>query len=415
MTDSVSDEVYYKRHSGAAAYVGSRFHLSDDQYADYPTPTRLYQCALVLSGFMATFQTIGANQTSQITDGHGQYAMAALIGTIGGGLTWSGSIPVAWIISKGCNMSLMCLAGSALMSIGLVLASLSTKQFSSASGRQCYTIPVTSLTPVYFDRHRGFAMGIAMAGSGAGGLVLAPVTQSLLARFGAPVTLRILGVWNLAVCIPISFVMRPHPALQLLAAFLQAAGNIIPLYYLTTYSVSVLGLSPTTASMLLALNNAVNSVARVLMGLLADYVGRQNTMVSCVIFSGVSVFAFWYDASYARFLAFVVLYGMASGGYSALLPTTIAEIYGKEQYSSANAAIYFIRGVGAILGAPVAGALLGSHSGKDLEKIQSPREVKMRFNMIAGYDGALLLGAAVCVALVRRLDAQAKGRWKWIA
>lgn len=74
--------------------------------------------------------------------------------------------------------------------------------------------PVISLTPVYFNRHRGFAMGIAMAGSGAGGLVLAPVTQTLLVRYGAPVTLRVLGVWNFVICIALSFVIRPHPAYQ---------------------------------------------------------------------------------------------------------------------------------------------------------------------------------------------------------
>lgn len=34
--------------------------------------------------------------------------------------------------------------------------------------------------------------------------------------------------------------------------------------------------------MLLAVNNAANSVARVTTGLLADYVGRQNTMIACV-------------------------------------------------------------------------------------------------------------------------------------
>ena len=34
--------------------------------------------------------------------------------------------------------------------------------------------------------------------------------------------------------------------------------------------------------MLLAVNNASNSVARVTIGLLADYVGRQNTMIACV-------------------------------------------------------------------------------------------------------------------------------------
>ena len=71
--------------------------------------------------------------------------------------------------------------------------------------------PMTSLTPPFFDKHRGFAMGIALSGSGAGGLVFAPVTQALIDRYGAPVTLRILGVWNFVVLIPISFIIRRPP------------------------------------------------------------------------------------------------------------------------------------------------------------------------------------------------------------
>jgi len=462
MTLSVSETTYSKRQSLALGSLGSHYGWADSESAsvftetmdvdsDYPRPSRSYQCALVLAGFIATFQTIGLNQTygifqeyytsseSNITDARGQYALTSLIGTIGSGLTWSGSLLVGYIISKGCNLSLMCLAGSAIMSLGFVLSSLSTKLwhlFISQAilvgiGSSMLYYPVTSLTPVYLDRHRGFAMGIAMAGSGAGGLVLAPVTQSLFTRFGAPITLRILAVWNFAVCIPISFVMRPHPAyrpvrptlelatrgtfiVQILAAFLQAAGNIIPLYYQTTYAVYVLGFSPTMASMLLAVNNGVNSISRISMGLMADYVGRQNTIVGCVVLSGVSVFALWFNASRGRFLAFVVVYGMASGGYSALLPTVIADIYGKEHYSSANAAIYFVRGLGAVLGAPVAGALLGRQpvTGK---QTQSPAMLMKKFDRIAGYDGALLLGAALCIILVRRLDAQAKRKWQWIA
>jgi hypothetical protein len=129
----------------------------------FPRPTRLYQCALVLAGFFATFQTIGLNQTygifqasflsqdfatmspnkhseqdfyasadSNIVDGPGQYAMASLIGTIGGGLTWSGSVFVAMLISKGCDMCIMCLSGAAIMSLGFVLASLATKVCASS-------------------------------------------------------------------------------------------------------------------------------------------------------------------------------------------------------------------------------------------------------------------------------------------
>ena len=172
MTDSISDEGDYKRSAMTLVSTPPFYdydskermsidteHLSEPEY---PRPSRVYQCALVLAGFFATFQTIGLNQTygifqasllaislsrpspvltyeryfgqdfytsteSNITDGPGRYAMASLIGTIGGGLTWSGSVFVGVLISKGCNMSLMCLTGSALMSLGFILASLATK------------------------------------------------------------------------------------------------------------------------------------------------------------------------------------------------------------------------------------------------------------------------------------------------
>jgi hypothetical protein len=67
------------------------------------------------------------SSASEIVDGPGQYALASLVGTIGGGLTWSGSILVGLIISKGCDLTLMCLAGSALMSLGFILASFATR------------------------------------------------------------------------------------------------------------------------------------------------------------------------------------------------------------------------------------------------------------------------------------------------
>ena len=69
---------------------------------------------------------------------------------------------------------------------------------------------------------------------------------------------------------------------QSFGAFLQAAGNTVPVYFLTTYSISILSYSSSTGSLLLAVNTAVNSVARIGMGILADRVGRQNTMILSV-------------------------------------------------------------------------------------------------------------------------------------
>jgi len=146
------------------------------------------------------------------------------------------------------------------------------------------------------------------------------------------------------------------------------------------------------------------------MGILADHLGRQNTMITSGFLSAVSVFALWYDAPRARFVSFVVLYGIYAGGYNALLPTTIAEVYGVQNYNSVNGFIYFTRGLGSILGAPIAGAILGSDATE-----ASIDMLKQRYNNVVIYDGLLLVCASLCMACVRWLDARDKGVWVWKA
>ena len=98
-------------------------------------------------------------------------------------------------------------------------------------------------------------MGIILSGAGVGGLVYAPAARALLARLGAAWTLRVFGLVNFAICIPIvlntppsrSLSKRPtlvniqlarKPAfiLQALAAMTQAAGNLVPLTFLPEFS-----------------------------------------------------------------------------------------------------------------------------------------------------------------------------------
>ncbi|KAL7285039.1 hypothetical protein ACG7TL_000130 [Trametes sanguinea] len=401
-----------------------------------------------INSIYGLFQEFYTSPETNITGALGQDALVSLVGTIGSGLTWSGSIFVNPMIRRFDNVKLISMAGAFIMSLGIFTASFCTQLWQLyltqgllyGIGSSMYYFPIMSLTPAYFDRNRGAAMGIVLAGSGVGGLVLSPVFHVLLTRIGIRWALRILGLWNCALGIPISSVLtKKHGAaasaagstrvsmalikrgtfiLQSLGALLQAAGNMVPVYFLTTYSVSVLSYSSSTGSLLLAVNTAVNSVARIGMGILADRVGRQNTMVLSVLFSGVAVFALWYDSDRARFLGFVVLYGILAGGYNALLPTTITEVYGVQNYSSVNAFIYFIRGLGALFGAPIAGLILGSHqrgtrlSGGFMSNLNI---LKTRYNDVAIFDGVLLLAAGVCVAYVRWLDARDKGKWSWKA
>jgi len=129
------------------------------------------------------------------------------------------------------------------------------------------------------------------------------------------------------------------------------------------------------------------------------------------------VFALWYDAFRGRFIAFIVLYGVYAGGYNALLPTSITDIYGVENYTSVNGFIYFIRGLGSMFGAPVAGIILGSYqrtaTGEGLGL--NVALLQKRYNDVVVYTGMLLLCAGLCVGYVRWLDARNKGRWVWKA
>ncbi|KAJ7809159.1 MFS general substrate transporter [Mycena leptocephala] len=243
---------------------------------------------------------------SNIPSARGNDAVVSLVGTIGSGLTWSGGIFVNPIIARVESLKLITFIGAAVMSLGLFLASYSSTVRPPLWDRVFVVLlPLMTIAPTYFDRHRGFAMGCILSGAGFGGLVMAPVLQSLLDRYGVRTALRILAAWNFAVGVPVACVVRRRTGFdraannartrinmalvkrgtflyQALGALLQAAGNVIPLYYMTSYSVSVLAYSHSTGSLLLAINSAVNSVSRIAMGLLADGVGRQNTLIAGV-------------------------------------------------------------------------------------------------------------------------------------
>jgi len=135
------------------------------------------------------------------------------------------------------------------------------------------------------------------------------------------------------------------------------------------------------------------------------------------MFSALSVLALWYDAPRARFLAFSVFYGAYAGGYNALLPTTITDVFGVQNYAAVNSVIYFIRGIGTLFGAPVAGIILGSHSRSASVAgiLGSSMDLRRRYNEVVLFDGILLVGATFCVGYVRWLDARDKGRWVWRA
>ncbi|KKZ62231.1 hypothetical protein EMCG_03293 [[Emmonsia] crescens] len=420
--------------------------------------TRKGQLVVLTCSFLAVVMTIGPNlsygvfQDYYVTSSQSilppsqaqNRASVALVGTLGAGLTWGGSIFVNPLMTrvKGNANRKIATAGCILMSLAYGLASTSsqvwqlllTQGLLYGLGSSMLYFPILSVAPEYFDRHRGLAMGFILSGAGIGGLILSPLTRVLLDTVGVRWCLRILSFANLVITLPIALFAPPSlsattrptlvnmtlakkPAfiLQSVAALLQASGNFVPMTFLPEFS-SVVGYSASFGATLLAINNGVNSVSRVLMGHAADQLGRQNTLVLGVIGSAVSVLTLWLiaadDGSKAPWIAFVILYGILAG-YNALFPTTITELFGVQAYASVNGFLYFIRGLGALFGSPVGGLILGNSrvpsAGQDKSQILGD------YRKLIWYDGALLLGSSMCVIGVRGFDALEKRRWIWKA
>lgn len=265
-------------------------------------------------------------------------------------------------------------------------------------------------------------MGFILSGAGVGGLVYAPVTRALLSKIGTRWTLRALGIGNFVIAMPIAMFTPPprvrekRPTLvnsriakkatfilQAVAAMTQAAGNFVPLTFMPEFS-TTLGYSAAFGAGLLAINSGINTASRIGMGFVADYAGRQNTLVVSTICSALTVVIFWLVSANSDdtrlWIAFVVTYGIFAGGYNSLFPTTIMEVVGRQAYASVNGFIYFIRGLGALWGSPVGGILLTGES--------QPRA----YVTLIWYDFALLMVSGLCVAAVRILDAHEKKNWK---
>jgi MFS family permease len=327
--------------------------------------TRQRQILVLISSFLTIVITIGFNQAYGVFQTYyisptqtmltsQQIALVAFIGTLGYGLTWSGSIFVNPLIARLSTQGMrnLCVFGVLMMSLGFGLASLSTQVWHLlltqgllfGLGSSMLYFPLLSAAPEYFERHRGAAMGFILSGAGIGGLVFSPLIRALITAIGPRWTLRFLCFLNLVVSLPIALTaapsrfvgkrpthvnlklaMKPAFLFSLGAAFLQAGGNGLPLTFLSEYSVA-LGYSAGFGATLLSVSNGVNSISRIVTGYIGDKCGRQNTLILTVVLCVASVLGFWLSSTAAGgnrvlWVLFVVFYGAAGGGYNALFPT----------------------------------------------------------------------------------------------
>ncbi len=287
-------------------------------------------------------------------------------------------------------------------------------------------VPAVAVVQRWFVAWRGLASGMAASGIGFGTALVPPAVDALAAGAGwraafvlCAIAAAVLGVAGalLLVSSPESRGLAPdggtahpiamhpgamHPGGQSLrevlrrrsfwllytGAMLVSVPASLPIAHLARAAADS-GLPRTEAMGLLSLLGIASIAGRLVLGALADIVGRAATFIgSCAAVAGLTLL--WAIADGTRmFTLFAIGFGIAYGGFVALLPSFTTDLHGRRCAASAIGVLFTGRAMALLLAAPLV-ALMVERTG----------------GYTAGLSLAALLGA-LGTALVARARAQA--------
>lgn len=323
-------------------------------------------------------------------------------------LSWIGSICVAlyfilgpineWLICK-LGYKIMLSIGTILCPLALMLASISheiwhlylTQGVMFGLGASFVFFPCIGAPQEWFSSRRGTAIGIAMCGSGVGGLVISNVCQAVMLSIGYRWSLRVAGFISLFFLSLATLFVKQSPAqlikrkenpvtlhgmyvkqkmllgkaqfnIFMINSFLTTFGYLVPSFLLPSYARS-LKLNPWVGTNLSAIMSAVNAISKLVAGYTSDRIGRINGLFICTFLAGIMCLAIWTNArTEPAVWVFAVLYGFFGGGYLTLFPASLPQVAGFENIAAGNGLTYFTNVFGFVFGTPIASALINRTS-----------------------------------------------------
>ncbi|KAI0671264.1 MFS general substrate transporter [Trametes maxima] len=352
----------------------------------------------VVGAFFALFCTFG--QLNSFGTFQTWYADHQLRNTPPSTIAWIGSLQL-WIfffsggfigrLFDAYGPRVVMLPGSVVLVFSTMMISISSKYyqyvlaqgvlFGLGVGMLFY--PSLSAISTHFNKYRGTALGIAMAGSGIGGVVYPIMFQQLFQRLGFGWAVRISGFISLAACcIAVTTItsLRPptpqktpilNPAWLRDVPFVLVTGGgiliclglFIPFFYIADYARDH-GIPSSTVFYILSAMNGGGILGRLAPPLLSDAVGRYNVMVPCAFLMGLLALVFWtFAKTLVAILLFAIVYGFFSGAFIAMLIPCVAQISDLQEIGSRIGMLYSIVSFAALAGGPAAGALLRAGNG----------------------------------------------------
>jgi len=265
----------------------------------------------------------------------------------------------------------------------------------------------------WFEKKRGFALGIAGSGVGLGTVIMAPLATYLITTFGWRTAFVVVGLIVGLIIVSLSMLLRKDPAAigalpdgvklepgEALAqgngddtrptsfSLLQALGTRnfwffggiwflwsvcvhLVLTHIVPHATDV-GISATEASFVLSLIGFILIPARLIGGGVSDRVGRKLSAIICASLQAGAMLWLLRSQELWMFYLFAVVYGFGYGGFDPPVVAMIGDIFGP-------------RSLGVIMGSLVVGWSLGAAVG--------PIIGGYIFDVSGSYSWAFLMGA----------------------
>lgn len=278
------------------------------------------------------------------------------------------------------------LVAASAMGTGLVLTSLVdrlwvgyvTYGLGVGTGVACGYVPMVAVVGGWFVRRRSLALGLAVSGIGVGTLVVAPLAAALIDDMGWRSTYRWFAVASVLSLVLCSFVATAPPravapVVELDAdrprdpafAVLYVSGLLVSLalflvfIFLAPFAEDH-GIGEVAAAALIGVVGAASVVGRLLLGGMADRLGSIRTYRACFLSMAASYLLWLGTTTYPWLLLFAMVFGVSYGGYIALSPAVMADIFGTAAMGRLVGLQYTSAGIGALVGPPLAGLVVDS-------------------------------------------------------
>jgi len=304
-------------------------------------------------------------------------------------------------------------SGCIIGSLGLLLASWATELWQLfltqgimfGIGASLLNLAATAIPPLWYDKHRGLAMGICFCGAGIGGLAFGFIIPALLNAVDIYWTLRIYAIFHFVCTAFAALVMRaprqisgppmaarkdvinlailkdPGFMLWFAAAALFGFAYVVPFTYVPSYAQDVLGLDATVqGGQLLSIMSAANAIGRVVIGILGDRLGAIRVASVAFMLAGLSCFIWMFAESHGALIGFSIMYGFFSGSFFTLVASITANIVGLANLGSGLTIIFLTNTPGNLFTLPIAGKIF---------------EASNNYKAMIGYNAAMYIAGSL--------------------